>query len=380
MKPLFFTFATSKFSSPNPRASFLFSVENLNEISSNEYYINGLRETDEDVLEAIYTEFRHPVVRSVTALGGSEAAGKVFFRYALVEAAKQYQAGTLTTEILFSDQLQHLAVAHYKDWLTEREQPMPSENEAQEETAPEVFTPTSEALRETRQTIDSWKKGEQTNDGFYPLWEKLRRIESRLSDEKPPKPKSHFARNLFILFALLTVAWLIWLYVFRSKSPAEVYDANFSLPESIMSDLRHRYGPERGNDSVSSRPSACEFYLREADVFYKNKDFESAQIALAGILEDSLTTCHSDALYYIGILGLQQEQPELALECFSKIEDLEHFGEDLYWYQALAFVKLAEKNPLLRDKAIRAIERTRSNTQDSLRRAQAEKMLEHLGD
>ncbi|GAB4493255.1 MAG: hypothetical protein OHK0019_16850 [Saprospiraceae bacterium] len=355
-------------------------MENINEISSNEYYINGLRAADEAVLEAIYTEFRQPVVRAVAALGGSDATGRAFFRYALVEAAKQLQTGALTPEMPFSEQLQRLAIAHYKDWLTEREQPSASEGEAPPPTETELFTPTSEALRETRATIDCWKKGEQTEGELHQLWQKLRRIEGRLSDEKPPKPKSHFARNLFILFALLTVAWLIWLYGFRSKSPAEVYDANFSLPESIMSDLRHRYGPERGNDSVSSRPSACEFYLREADVFYKAKDFESAQIALAGILEDSLATCHSDALYYIGILGLQQEQPELALECFSKIEDLEHFGEDLYWYQALAFVKLAEKNPLLRDKAVRAIERTRSNSQDSLRRVQAEKMLEHLGD
>lgn len=353
-------------------------MNSLNEISSNEYYINGLRTGDEAVLKAIYAEFRQPVVRAVAALGGSDATGRAFFRYALVEAARQLQTGALTTEMPFSEQLQHLALSHYKDWLTEREHTSISGEETLSQTETGLFTPTSEALRETRQTVDFWKKGEQTDDELYPLWEKLRRFESQISDEKPPKSKSHFARNLFIFFALLTGAWLVWLYVFRSKTPAEVYDANFSLPESIMSDLRHRYGPERGNDSVSSRPSACEFYLREADVFYQAKDFESAQMALAGILEDSLTTCHSDALYYIGILGLQQEQPELALECFSKIEDLEHFGEDLYWYQALAFVKLAEKNPLLRDKAVRAIERTRSNAQDSLRRAQAEKMLEHL--
>jgi len=41
---------------------------------------------------------------------------------------------------------------------------------------------------------------------------------------------------------------------------------------------------------------------------------------------------------------------------------------------------LAEKNPLLRDKAARAVERTRSHTRDSLRREHADKMLEHLAD
>ncbi|MCB9305774.1 MAG: hypothetical protein H6565_04195 [Lewinellaceae bacterium] len=59
-------------------------------------------------------------------------------------------------------------------------------------------------------------------------------------------------------------------------------------------------------------------------------------------------------------MALGQDQPALALECFAKIEDLEHFGEDIYWYQALAIVKLAEINPLLKEKARRAVERARS--------------------
>ena len=166
--------------------------------------------------------------------------------------------------------------------------------------------------------------------------------------------------------------------MFRSKTPAQVYDENFTLPQSLIEDVQKRYGAEMGNDSVSSQPSACKFLLTEADQFYKVKDFESAQMVLVQILEDSLAMCHSDALLYIGIIALEKEQPELALECFSKIEDLEHFGEDIYWYQALAFVKLAEQNPLLRDKASRAVERARSNTQDSVRRIQAEKMLKNL--
>ncbi|HRI60204.1 MAG TPA: hypothetical protein PK228_10790 [Saprospiraceae bacterium] len=343
-----------------------------------EDYINGLRNNDKAVVEALYAEFRLPVIRSVAALGGSDASGKSFFRTAIVEAAKQAQAGTLLTEAPFFYQLKSLALAHYKDWLAEKGQPLPESETPSDEPDTASIIPESGALRETRTLVDAWKKGEQTEDARYPVWENIRKAERQLEGLTTAASKNHVARNIFIAFAILTVAWLVWLYVFRSKTPAQVYDENFTVPESLMTDMRQRYGPEMGNDSVSTRPSACEFYLTEADQFYQAKDYESAQGVLLQILDDSLTMCHSDALLYIGIIALEQEEPELALECFSKIEDLEHFGEDIYWYQALAFVKIAELNPLMRDKATRAVERARSNTQDSIRRIQAEKMLKHL--
>jgi tetratricopeptide (TPR) repeat protein len=355
-------------------------VNHTEENLSNEEYINGLGEANEAVLKSVYTEFRQPVVQAVTALGGSEATGKVFFRTAIIESARLARTGAIRNEVSFFYQIKALALAHYRDWLIEREQPLPESEPNPEDLDLLFVAPDSDTLRETRGKTDAWKKGEQTDDEIYPLWEKLRTIEHQLSDEKTTGSKNNFARNLFIVFVLLTVAWLLWLYLFRSMTPAEVYDDNFTLPESLMADLSQRYGSERGNDSVTARPNTCEFYLRQADQFYKNKDHESAQAVLYEILEDSLAVCHSDALFYIGIIALEQEEPELALECFSKIEDLEHFGEDIYWYQALAFVKLAEKNPFFHDKAARAVERARSNTQDSLRRLQAEKMLKHLAD
>ncbi len=361
---------------PLSRKSFL--VTDSTESFSNEHYFNGLRDADEPVLESVYAEFRQPVVRAVTELGGSEAAGKAFFRTALVEAARISRTDEIPTETSFLLQLKSLAVAHYKDWLSEREQPIPEETTEEGTTEIPVAIPPAETLRETRQAIEFWKKGERTDDEGYALWEKMRLVERKFSDDIPTKSKNNLARNLFIFFVLLTVGWLIWLYVFRAKTPAEVYDDNFAPPESIMADIRQRYGPAMGNDSVSTRPSECEFLLNEADEFYKAKDFDSAQSVLFEILEQELVLCHSDALFYIGIIALEQEEPGLTLECFAKIEDLENFGEDIYWYQALAFVKLAEKNPLLRDKAVRAVERTRANTRDSLRRVQAEKMLKHL--
>lgn len=345
---------------------------------TNEDYINGLRNNDESVVEILYAEFRLPVVRAVTALGGSEASGRAFFRTAIVESAKQARAGTLLVGVPFFYQFRSFALAHYKDWLAEKGQPLPETAPSPDEPDTTSLIPGSDELRETRALIDAWKKGEQTEDVRYPVWQNIRKAERRLEGLTTAASKNHLARNIFIVFAILTVTWLIWLYVFRSKTPAQVYDENFTLPESLMTDMRQRYGPEMGNDSVSTRPGACEFYLTEADRFYQTKDYESAQAVLIQILEDSLAMCHSDALLYIGIIALAQEEPELALECFSKIDDLEHFSEDIYWYQGLAFVKIAELNPLMRDKATRAVERARSNTQDSIRRIQAEKMLNHL--
>ena len=356
------------------------TLTNLNGNLSNEQYINGLREADGEVLASIYAEFQKPVVRAVSALGGSGAAGNVFFQTALIEAARQTRQVELPAEMPFFSYLKTLAQAHFSDWMAERGQPVP--DIATDPEAPEISfpLPSSEVLRETRQKITAWRKGEQTDAEDYLLWQKMRDIERKTTGAAEDAPKSNFARNLLIFFVLLTMGYMAYVWFARSKTPAEVYHDNFVPPESLMADLSLRYGPARGNDSVTARPSACEFLLREADEFYKVKDYESAQEVLFEILSDSLVVCQSDALFYIGVIALAQENPELALECFAKIEDLEHFGEDIYWYQALAFVKLAEKNPLLRDKAARAVERTYSHTQDSLRREQAEKMLKHLAD
>jgi len=347
---------------------------------SNEQYINGLREADDAVLSSIYAEFQKPVVRAVTALGGSGAAGSVFFQTALVEAAQQVKAVEVPAEMSFFSYLKILAEAHFSDWMAERGQSVPDVESDPE--APEISfeLPPSEALRETRQKITAWRKGEQTDAEGYMLWQKLRDIDRKATGAAEDAPKSNLARNLLILFVLLTLGYMAYVWFSRAKTPAEVYQDNFNPPESLVADLALRYGPARGNDSVTARPNACEFLIREADEFYKVKDYESAQGVLFEILSDSLAVCQSDALFYIGVIALAQEDAGLALECFAKIEDLEHFGEDIYWYQALAFVKLAEKNPLLRDKAARAVERTRSHTRDSLRREYADKMLEHLAD
>ncbi len=347
---------------------------------SDDQYIQGLHGADTGVVERIYSDFRPAIIRAIAARGGSEASGKVFFRAGLVDIARPNEAGSALAGQPFADRLQSLALAHYRDWLAERGQPVPETSGEPETPENAAELPASDQLRETRALIEAWKKGEQTEDPLYALWRAMWKAENGPAPTEAARPQNKIIRYVAAAVLLLIVGWLIWIFAFRSKTPAEVYNDNFTMPESLMADAAARYAAARGNDSVSVRPNRCEFLLREADEFYKVKDHESAMALLFEVLDDSLTACHSDALYYIGIIALEKGEPELTLECFSKIEDLEHFGEDLYWYQALAFVKLAEKNPLLRDKAARAVERARSNAQDSLRRQQAEKMLEHLAE
>jgi hypothetical protein len=74
------------------------------------------------------------------------------------------------------------------------------------------------------------------------------------------------------------------------------------------------------------------------------------------------------------------DDPQTALECFAKIDNLEQYGEDVYWYQALCFVKLTEDNPKLRPKAARAVQRFINQTQHAERREQAEKLLDNLSE
>ena len=353
-----------------------YNVEQQADNLSNDQYIKGLQSADPAVLETVYREFRRPATRAVTAAGGSEAAARVFFQTAIVEASAQAGLENLNPDIPVQEQIVEFALAHFADWLQEKGQPAPEPDELSALTATAV--PDAAALRATRSNIDRWKKGEFTDEAPCRVWQKLRALEQTENDDRSSGNRSNTPRNIFFALIALTLGYIFYVYLNRTMTPAEVYDDNFRPPKSLMADLSQRYGPERGNDSVTARPNQCEFLLRQADGYYTSGDFETATNTLFGILEDSLTVCHSDALFYIGVIALQQEKPGLALECFSKIEDLEHFGEDIYWYQALAFVKLAEKNPFFHDKAARAVERARSNTRDSLRRIQAEKMLKHL--
>jgi hypothetical protein len=415
----------------------------------NDVYFDGLRTADPETLAFMYREFRQPIVRTVCAEGGNPADGGVFFRAALLEFARLSKEGAVSEEIPVFEQIQALALAHYRDWTTERGQTPPAvpENEAEapaleDAPVPELPPlPAPEALRLTRRKLFAWKKLDRlepdcrqkllakhgqapeipvrydadTTDPCverfrsalqqpgqpgreipawayaalddphgYELWQKTQKIERALDSKEIAAPKQGSSRTEMILrtvFGLLLLGSVVYYYYPKNKPAAKVYRDHFAPPESIMADLELRYGPLLAFDSATQRPEFCFDLLRSADAQYQNKNYRGAASYLEEIVdneENDVLLCHSDAYFYLGLIGLQTDDPGYSLGCFSKVEDIERYGDDIYWYQALAFVKLAERRPDLSEKARRAVERAMSNTQDSVRRELGQKMLDKL--
>lgn len=219
----------------------------------------------------------------------------------------------------------------------------------------------------------------------YHFWQKTQDLERKIAAREPlvspPADSSNkwVSRIILMLIVLVGIYWA-YNYLFRAAAPREVYQENFQPPASILDDLDNR----KAADTMSlaplpDRPVACEDMLRQADANYREKDYSSAAEILYRIAEDeSLSSCHADAWFYLGIVGLQLDDPGTTLQCFAKIDNLDRFGEDIYWYQALAFVKLAEGQPQLRDKAERAVERAMGATSQPDRQAKAQEMLDQL--
>jgi hypothetical protein len=404
----------------------------------NEYYYNGLRTTDATVFEALYTEYRRAVTRAVEATGGSAADGNTFFRVAALHTASMARNQELDETLPIFYQIKNLAVAHYRDWATEKNlelpvMPAPSEEEANyhisipgpearsdfrqgikarrqlsklepncQKVVREMAKDASIGLNDPRLETDSatacfdkyrqnlgataeewqgklpaWAVSALSDEPFEKAWATAETLEIRLAmghtAAKPAETKN--IRNVFILLALLLTCYWLWNQFGPSKTPKAVYEENFTPPVSIMADRAARLAK---NTAPTEQNPVCEQLFEEADKHYQDKAYEEAATILYSIVESDLEGCNSDALFYLAIIALKLEQPGIAIDCLAKIPDLDSFGEDLYWYQALAFVKIAAQNPMQRDIARRAVERARSNTEIPERRAQAEKMLEQL--
>ena len=404
----------------------------------NEPYYEGLRNADRQIFDAIYTAFRKPVIRAVEASGGSSADGSTFFRVALIQISSLARDGQLNEAIPMVEYLKALAVEHFRDWAKGKNMALPEYSQTPEaETTYSIDLPGPDARHEFRQYIRAKRQfsrldggcqniirelakdaslgisdprltgttsdtclekyrqnlGEQeqawsaqmpawvvtalTDEHFQHSWSAAEALESRLNmgQSSAAATESKSTRNVLLVMGFLLLAFGLWRYFGPPTTAKTVYDENFHPPTSIMADRAAR----SAHDSVpAERIEKCEYLFEQADVLYQQKDYGEAANVLYTMIGDDMEGCNSDALFYLGIIGLQVDAPEITVECLAKIPDLDKFGEDLYWYQALAFVKIAAQNPLKRNIARRAVERARSNTEIPERRLQAEKMLEQL--
>lgn len=402
----------------------------------NETYLEGLRNADASVVESLYHEFRQPIVRAVESLGGNFADGAAFFRVALIQTARLIKDGQYPEAIPVEQFICMLAMRQYLDWREEKlneEQSLPAFTEDQLLVWEQMPQPSDlrsmrgmmKAKREFyRLTIDDQRSisslagtlsegspvtlenargrtatyrkslGQTaensedilpdyavkalTNEHFHQIWSACEDVEQRLKPAQiPNNGENKTIKYAFLALLVISLGALLGSWLFRDKTPEEVYQNNYQPPASIVADMDARYA----NDSIApERPEACVIAFSEADAYYKKKEWRAAAEVLAGMMEDEFKPCQSDALFYLAIVGLEMDRPQLSLECISKIEDLERFGEDIYWYMALAYVKIAAQNPSEKDMAKRAVERALSNTEIPERRTQAEKMLKELSE
>lgn len=419
-------------------ATFADIMTHQSAIFPNEIYLNGLQDSDAAVVETLYNEFRQPIVRAVEMAGGSYADGAAFFRVAIIQTAQLIRSGAYPGETPVFLFLKNLAIAQYRDWLFEKGQDLPPMPELSADELEIVRSlPNHDALEEIRQmvsakrqftrlemqdaelvqqlaeriadkgmdaevllssaqksSLESYKKLMEkhtkvweepmpawcvlalTDSSLHQIWSVCEAIERRLArSQVPEKGDNKTLRYAFFAFLALTIGYAFFSWVFRDRTPAEVYDNNFNPPASIVADLQMRYADD---SAAMFRPEYCNLVFEKADGHYKRKEWREAARELADLMEGAYSDCQSDALYYLAIIGLQLDRPELTLEFIAKMEDLERYGEEIYWYMALAYVKVAANDPTEKDIARRAVERALSNSEIPERRKQAEKMLEDL--
>ena len=228
--------------------------------------------------------------------------------------------------------------------------------------------------------LPTWASEAVLDEKGYDLWQKIEQATRAVAQQRVKvKQRKQTRSNWLIVGTLVGMVFLYWLYTWYTRPVAvAVYKDNFAPPESMVADMQARYGQLALDDSTTVHTSDCEQLFQVADEFYQKKEYDQAAEELEVLLDQGESPCQSDALFYLGIIGLQLDQPKYTLASFAKIEDLEHFGEDIYWYQAMAFVKIAEKEPETKDRAARSLERALGNIQDTLRREQAQRMLDKL--
>ncbi|MEO6759621.1 MAG: hypothetical protein ABIO24_09220, partial [Saprospiraceae bacterium] len=409
----------------------------------NQSYLEGLRNHDPNVLEALFSATREATLAGVHAMGGSQPDGELMLQVGIMEMANTVRQADLPADVAFLSQLKVLALAHYADWRVERG--LAPEAGSSGFSEGDWGIPTSEQLRATRRSFVAWSKyarlspecqstlrtelgweyyqgpgaesttpnseafanclaryreilGSAASEGAlqnglptwaitavmdekgFDLWQKTQTAAKVAATQQVEiRQRKQNRRNWAVVATLVGLILIAYLYSWSTRPQVvKVYKHNFDPPESMIADMKARYSQLAADDSTTVHTVDCEKDFETADSYYQQQQYGQAAEALEGLLEDEQWPCRSDALFYLGIIGLKLDEPDYTLASLAKIEDLEHFGEDIYWYQAMAFVKMAEKNPEQKDRAARALERAMGNLQDTARREQAQRMLEKL--
>jgi len=392
----------------------------------NHNLMDELRLPESGAVEYLYTQFRKSSSRAVEAAGGSHADGNTFFRIAVIQTCMLANQNMLPESTDFDNFLSTLSTAHFRDWASERNQYTDTAGITPNELIPDAASRAH--LRRLVRARRQWQKLDEkcrhevataaslevnfkdsaclgiylksvpellppddkaslppdarmalTNPLFKRVCDMVDQQESYTAlNQRAAKPAEK-RRNRLIAGAVLLTATSIalWTYLSAPKPAEDIFNENYTPPRSILEDKTER----AARDSVAGTvPEVCVQVLEDADVYFKEKKWEEVIGTLILMADNENDMCKSDALFYMAIAGLQLENPELTLECLSKISDIDRYGEDLYWYQALAFVKIAAERPGKRSLARKAVERARSNTVIPERKIQAEKMLSELGD
>ncbi|MFZ4632860.1 MAG: hypothetical protein ACOYNO_01500 [Saprospiraceae bacterium] len=375
-------------------------------------------------IQHVYRECRQPILRSLEEAGCPDDEAGVFFRTALIEAAGLIANDQAPPQMPFAFWLKGLAKAHYFDRQQEQisgdnapetdfeasDIPVPEAAERLEHrkkmfvwsklaamSAPcidelagtELEWPTKtdcekaflERLRLPEQETPAWVNNALTDVAGWQLYQTTASVERLTPTTNPVQQKSNnIIWWLWLGFFLFALSIFLYYTFFTTTKAKDAFEGNFEPPKSLLSDIRDRYGPARGNDSIGARPADCDQLLETADRAYTRKAFDEAKDALLLIVIENESVCASDAWLYLAVISLEEKDPVTALESLSKIQDLEYFGEDIYWYQALAFVQLAAESSTMNSKAKGALNRFLDTSKDEVRRTKALEMMEAIGD
>ncbi len=379
---------------------------------SNEAYFQSLRTDAQFGTSTLYSLFREDSVKALTSFGVEEEEAAYCFRLAVCDAAHWARAGrqpevdTPLGQILRERSLAHASLRMPHVAPLQREFQLTDGNDLrQSQQKAAVWSALARLQPECRESLLIMPTLEESY-----CWEALQsELEAKainpevvhlaLADlegfrtwqytgeherswQKPATPVASVEgpnRNIWrwavMAFIVVILAYAAHQFLTRPKTIAELYASNFDPPRSLMADWEQRHV----NDSTETPlTEECRMLLREADALYQSGDYRNALDPLLLIVLDTAATCHADAWFYLGIIQLHMKDPTTAMQCFAKIEDLERFGEDIYWYQVMAYMQLAQNSPHQRERIAQAVALAIPNIQSPKRRTQAETLLKNL--